>query len=116
MKLWQKQARFTDCVIQLIRTLTEQYNYRVTLGECYRPPETAELYSKQGIGSANSNHCVRLAVDLNLFYQGEFLTSLEEYRTAGGLWKSLDPDARWGGDFKNLKDGNHFSFEHLGHQ
>jgi hypothetical protein len=121
MKLWRKQARFVDCLVQLIRKLSEDYNYRVVIGEVYRPPETAELYEKMGKGIKDSVHCSKLAADLMLFYEGEYLTSTEEYKTAGAIWKTLDPEARWGGDFKSADgipkpDGNHFSFEHLGHQ
>ena len=105
-----KQSRFAECVATLIFWATDR-GYQVTFGEAYRPPETAALYAAQGRGIANSNHTRRLAVDLNLFKDGAFLTSSEDYKALGEYWESLDPNARWGGRFN---DGNHFSFEHNG--
>lgn len=106
------QQLFAVCVATLILRL-EELQYRVTFGEAYRPPETAALYAKQGRGIVKSLHCDRLAVDLNLFRDGEYLTSTEDYRSAGMIWKALNPFARWGGDFAK-PDGNHFSFEWQG--
>jgi hypothetical protein len=59
----------------------------------------------------HSQHYIGLAVDLNAYRGGQYLTSTEEYRAMGDYWKALNPWARWGGDFK---DGNHFSYEHEG--
>lgn len=71
----------------------------------------AEVYAKQGKGIKNSCHTVRLAIDLNLFKNGKYLTDGTGHDVLGSFWKTLDTDARWGGDFK---DPNHYSFENDG--
>lgn len=81
--------------------------YECTLGEAYRPPETAALYEKQGKGIKNSLHSQRLAVDLNLFRNGMFLSSTEDHRPLGEWWEKQDPLCRWGGHFSR-PDGNHY--------
>lgn len=83
--------------------------HQVTIGECFRPPETARLYESQGRGVENSLHTLRLACDLNLYVDGRYQTDTEAYRVLGEYWESLG--GSWGGDFG---DGNHFSIEHEG--
>ena len=61
----------------------------------------------------NSLHYCGLAVDLDAYRGGQYLTATEDYTALGDHWKTLHPLARWGGDFTN-KDGCHFSFEHEG--
>ena len=55
-----------------------------------------------------SLHYLGLANDLALYIDGVYAKDTESYRWLGDYWKALDPDCRWGGDFKN-PDGNHFS-------
>lgn len=43
-------------------------------------------------------HKQRLAIDLNLFRRGEYMTNSEAHKLLGDYWKSLHPDCRWGGD------------------
>jgi hypothetical protein len=63
-------------------------------------------------GQAWSAHKQRLAVDLNLFLDGKYLSDTESHRMFGEYWKSIDPENHvWGGDFK---DGNHYSFRFNG--
>jgi hypothetical protein len=57
----------------------------------------------------NSLHYSGLAVDLNAYRGGQYLTSSEDYRAMGEHWKWLHTLNRWGGDFPG--DGNHFSME-----
>lgn len=118
------QQRFSLSLAHLILALAD-HNYDVTMGECWRSDETAKLYEAEGKGISNSLHRIRLAVDLNLFLNGRFLTTKEEYRLAGELWKSMSTvqyPHKWGGDFqKEIKtekgetkkvpapDANHFS-------
>jgi len=110
--LGQKQRRFAWCVSMLIQHAMRE-GYEVTFGEAYRTPEQAKRNAEAGTGIANSVHTLRLAVDLNLFKDGVFLTASEDHKPLGDYWKTLDPDARWGGDFKR-PDGNHYSFTHGG--
>ena len=85
-----------------------QRGYGVTLGEAWRTPEQAALNAEKGIGVANSLHCERLALDLNLFRNGVWLTDTAPYAEMGGYWKSLGPNHRWGGDF-HKPDPDHYS-------
>jgi hypothetical protein len=113
MNLSDKQMVFTRNVGRLIEWCFAN-GYGVTLGEAWRPHWVAEEYQKQGKGIAASLHHERLAIDLNLFKSGEYLTKSEDYSRAGEAWKQLHPMNRWGGDFSTIKDGNHFSMEHGG--
>jgi len=115
MKEIEKQFLFSQLLAKLILFAYDK-GFTITLGEAYRPPETAELYAKQGIGISNSLHRRRLAIDLNLFKDGSWLTDIPSYKILGDYWKSLsgkDHECAWGGDFKS-RDLCHFSIEHLG--
>lgn len=101
--LHQRQDEFSGLVARLIQK-AHSLGYQVTLGEAYRPPETAEIYARQGRGIRRSLHCDRLAVDLNLFKDGRYLTASADYEELGEWWESVG--GNWGGRFG---DGNHFS-------
>lgn len=108
----QKQSLFVELVALLIKRITSQ-GYELTFGEAYRSPEEAERLFRMGIGIRNSQHTIRLAIDLNLFKDGKYLSSTESHRVFGEYWKTLHPLCRWGGDFPK-PDGNHYSLEHQG--
>lgn len=114
--LSRKQSLFAHHAARLILQAQEM-GYDVTLGEAWRSAEQAAFQTKinaeKGIGIAASLHTQRLAIDINLFRNGKFLTSVSEYAPLGIWWENQHPDARWGGRFKN-KDAVHFSFEHNG--
>ena len=112
MTLGEKQRRFTGLVGKLI-TWAYDNGYELTFGDAYRSPDEAARNAQVGKGIANSLHTKRLAVDLNLFIDGQYKNLSEAYRPLGEYWKSLDPEARWGGDFTR-PDGNHFSMEFEG--
>lgn len=112
MTLGEKQRRFTECVGRLIQWAYSE-GFELTFGDAYRSPEQAAANAKAGTGIAASVHTQRLAVDFNLFVDGVYRPDPEPYGPLGEYWKSLDPDARWGGDWKK-KDANHFSFTHEG--
>lgn len=112
MTLGEKQRRFTECVGKLIQWAYAN-GFELTFGDAYRSPEQAAANAKAGTGIANSVHTQRLAVDFNLFIDGVYQTETAAHKPLGDYWKSLDPDARWGGDFKR-PDGNHYSFTHGG--
>lgn len=112
MTLGQKQRRFTYLVSKLIQW-AYAHGYELTFGEAYRTPEQALLNSKTGAGIKNSLHGKRLAVDFNLFKDGEYLQTSEAHRPLGEYWESLDEGCAWGGRFKK-PDGNHYSYEHEG--
>ena len=108
MTLGEKQRLFTKLIGRLI-----DYAYmsglELTFGDAYRDPRLAALNAAQGKGITNSLHTQRLAVDFNLFKDGQYLPKSEDYRILGEYWESLDPLCCWGGRFVPLNDGNHFS-------
>lgn len=108
MELHQRQALFCQNVCHLIEYLF-QYGLSCTFGEAYRSPEQAQIDAHKGTGIANSLHCKRLAIDLNLFdANGIYLSKdSDAYEAVGKFWKGLHPDNRWGGNFKRV-DLNHF--------
>lgn len=113
MTLREKQSAFARMVSMLIIE-AEERGYEVTLGEVYRSPEEAARLAKLGKGITNSLHVVRLAIDINLFKNGKYLTTTEAHRPLGLWWESLSSDqirCSWGGRFG---DGNHYSVEHAG--
>lgn len=111
MTLGEKQQLFTIMVANLV-LWAETKGYRLTYGEAYRTPEQAALNAKKGSGISNSLHTQRLAVDFNLFINGEYQTRTEAYLPLGEYWESQG--GSWGGRFKSNPDGNHFSLEHNG--
>jgi len=107
MILGDQQRRFLPFVARLIDYAYSQ-GFELTAGELYRTPEQAALNAKSGAGIAHSLHTQRLAVDLQLFKDGVYLTDSAAYESLGVFWEKLDPDACWGGRFSK-PDGNHFS-------
>ena len=110
MTLREKQSLFVQLVAQLILEATMR-GYALTFGEAYRTPEQAALNAKKGTGIANSLHTSRLAIDLNLFKDGKFLSATEAHRPLGEWWEQQHELCRWGGRFS---DGNHYSLSHGG--
>lgn len=106
VRLSEKQRIFTQMVGLLINWAF-QHGYELTFGETWRTKEQAEWYAAKGIGTLNSPHCDRLAVDFNLFIEGVYQTKTEAYEPLGKYWKSIG--GKWGGDFKK-RDGNHFQY------
>lgn len=104
------QEEFATAAAKLILKANE-LGFGVTLGEAWRTAEQAQWDADHGIGIAHSLHMERLAIDLNLFKDGVYLTAPEPYVQLGDWWKSLGGDGglyRYGGDFK-LRDYDHFS-------
>jgi hypothetical protein len=136
MTLAQKQQEFTLMVASLI-VWAYQRGDTLTFGEAYRSDEQAEINAlgtqgraqlvaalktiptfaalataianNVGGGIARSLHGSRLAVDLNLFRGGQYVTDPDEYQPMGEHWESMG--GTWGGRFG---DANHFSIEHEG--
>ena len=104
MTLSEKQRLFSKLLADLIQWAYKQ-GFEVTMGECFRTPEQAALNAQKGTGIANSLHTKRLAVDLNLFVEGQYQPTTEAHRPLGEYWESLNPLCRWGGRFN---DGNHY--------
>lgn len=113
MTLRKKQSRFAKCIGQLINYAYSQ-GYELTFGDAFRDNRVfGEFGQKKSYSHKNSVHKIRLAVDFNLFVDGKFIQNGDHpvYQELGEYWKTLDSEARWGGDFN---DANHFSFTHWG--
>jgi hypothetical protein len=113
MPLREQQSLFVQLTAKLIEW-TYANGFELTFSEAYRSPQEAALNAKTGAGISNSLHCERLAIDLNLFKDGENLTAVSDYQPLGDYWKTLSPLARWGGDFKTRPDADHFSLTYGG--
>jgi hypothetical protein len=101
--LGDMQREFSLCVGKLIM-YAYSLGYEITLGDAYRSP--AVKY-----GHPNSMHRYRLAIDINLFKEGKYLSKTEDHKELGMFWVKCNPLARWGGSFG---DGNHYSFTYKG--
>src|ERR1700686_1905743 len=93
------QEQFAQSVAKLIQKAAE-LGYGVTLGEAWRTPEQAQWDADHHIGVAHSLHMDRLAIDLNLFKDGQFLTAPDAYIQLGEWWKTLAENHRYGGGFQ----------------
>lgn len=114
MTLGEQQRLFTKLIAELIHW-AYSCGYELTLGEAYRTEEQQRWYVKHGLSQTmKSRHLVRLAIDLNLFIDGEYQTDAEAYTPLGALWKEMHDGCVWGGDWDTLKDGNHFEFKDPG--
>lgn len=113
MSLRKLQSEFAFLTSKLIGHIYEQ-GYEVTYGDAYRDPRLhGNMGTKLGYGHPRSAHKIRLAIDLNLFKDGEFLEGSDAHRIFGEWWEQQHPLARWGGRFN---DGNHYSFFYNGVQ
>ena len=99
-KLLEAQFKFAKLVPRLIDKAFE-LGYTVTLGDAYRDERCP-------YGSKSSLHRVRLAIDLNLFRNGKYLTHTEDHRELGEWWEGID-GCVWGGRFE---DGNHYQMNY----
>lgn len=107
--LGQKQRRFMRMLPMLLNH-AHQLGYELSLGDGYRDPRVfGHLGERKGYGESNSCHKMRLAIDLNLFKDGVYLTSTADHEPLGEFWESMG--GTWGGRFH---DGNHYSLEHNG--
>lgn len=105
LSLGRKQRLFCKLLPRLMDYAYDN-GYELSLGEAWRTPEQAARNEFAGIGTRNSLHVDRLAIDLNLFRGGKFLDLTTHHQPLGEYWESLAPDCRWGGRFG---DGNHYS-------
>jgi len=105
----QKQRRFAKMVPRLIDK-AHGLGFEVTLGDAFRDPRVhGAMGEKKGYSAANSCHKLKLAIDLNLFKNGVYLSGSEDHRSLGEWWEKQG--GVWGGRFN---DGNHYSLEHQG--
>lgn len=104
----ERQWEFARLVPRLIDKAYE-LGFQVSLGDAFRNPKVfGAIGERKGYGHPKSAHKQRLAIDLNLFRDGRYLSATEDHTTLGEWWEQQHPLARWGGRFG---DGNHYSFE-----
>lgn len=103
MKLSEKQRLFSLNIMRLLFH-AHVFGYEITFGHAFRC-ETCK------VGKKRSLHKLCLAMDLNLWKDGKYLTKTEDHKKLGEYWESLHPLCTWGGRFG---DGNHYSVTHRG--
>jgi len=115
MRLLEAQQNFA---IQIPHLIVEAQNlgFEVTLGDAYRDPRVFGMFgTAKGYGRALSNHKRRLAIDLNLFRDGEYLDQTTDHQPLGMWWErhgeKVSLPLVWGG---NWGDGNHYSMRFEG--
>lgn len=108
MTLIESQNYFAGKVAELIIE-AQRLGYSVSLGEAFRPAAMASIYASLNKGIRDSNHCRRLAIDLNLILGTKYLRDTSDYAELGAWWEKQSSNGQtlvWGGHFQ---DGNHFS-------
>lgn len=103
MSLHYKQLLFNKMFFKLLLK-AEELGYEWKIGWSYRPVEVAKA-----LGFEKSLHTILLAIDLELYKNGKYLTKTEDHRELGDYWESIG--GTWGGRWN---DGNHYSLEHEG--
>ena len=124
------QSEFLKDIAKLLTKCFEM-GYKVTGGECWRPPSQAwinsrpagsTLYARDkennihtypvpigGVGISTSKHLDRLAFDFNFFDKsGKQITTKEDLQVIGNYWQSLNQLNKWGGNFTTRLDCPHF--------
>lgn len=115
----RRQWEYAACLARFLTWVTEQ-GLVYTLADGNIDPERRIILKGTSIiakgRDANhlvkGNHYRRLAQDINLFRKdGTWLKigNEPEWAKLGAKWKSMHPEAAWGGDFG---DPNHFSFKY----
>lgn len=94
MSLRKRQSEFARMTGLLIQFATQR-GYELTFGDAW-----AKTGHKKG-----SFHYDRLAIDLNLFRNGEWLKETDDHLELGEFWESIG--GTWGGRWN---DGNHYSY------
>lgn len=110
MTLSEQQQDFTRDVVKLLN-FAWGFGYEVTMGEVQRPIEMQQIYVKTGRSKTmNSQHLLKLAIDLNFFKNGKLVQSREELVPFGKFWESLNPLNRWGGSWRGLVEAGKSNF------
>jgi len=114
-KLLHNQFLFSTCLQRLIKFGNDN-GYEFTFGEVYRTDYQQKEYIRKGLSkTAKSLHLIRLAADLNIFYNGQLLKLSSDILPLGNYWKSLSVNNVWGGDFNNNGIITDDSFEDPSH-
>ena len=101
MSLADKRRKFSE-MLPLLIGYAHYLGYTVSI-DFVKRCEDCE------VGHPRSLHKSGLAVDLNLYLNGEYLTNTTDHTPLGEFWEFLG--GSWGGRFD---DGNHYSIPHGG--
>ncbi len=97
MSLRKKQSEFMQALGVLIEA-AYALGYELTPGD---------TYSARRERPASSYHHKGLAIDLNLFLDGNYSRKASDHQQLGEIWEALG--GTWGGRFSK-RDGNHYSW------
>lgn len=107
-RLVDEQWEFLKDVAKLI-TFAEEQDVQLTAGEVYRTHYQQKHYISTGRSQTmKSMHLKRLAIDVNLFVDGNLTWEHEAYKPLGDYWESLNSKNKWGGNWRSFKDVPHF--------
>jgi len=110
MSLGNEQRKFSLMVAKLI-THAYEIGYEITLGDAFRDPRLhGKMGEKKAYGHTHSCHKVKLAIDLNLFKDGRYITDSTGHDELHDYWDSI------GGGRRIKHDANHYSIEWQGHR
>ena len=119
MQLSDHQNEFLKDLRLLLEYLQDVKKLKVTGEMLFRPQEVQDMYYERGLSKTKlSNHLVKCAIDLNIFYKKEIITQIEKkdltleqadlLNEIGVFWGNLNKLNRWGGFFKSFYDPMHF--------
>ena len=109
MSLRKRQSQFALNVAFLILE-AEKRGYEITLGDAFRDKRVHGEYGEEkGYSHPKSTHKVKLAIDLNLFKDGHYISNDEGHRELHEFWVE-----KCGGSPMIEKDPNHYSYEYQG--
>ena len=113
MRLGEKQELFMRLLPRLIDKAHE-LGFEIRGGDLERNYRAfGYIGEKKGYGRRNSNHKLKLAIDLNLFKDNQFMQETKDHEELGIWWEQQDDLCCWGGRFD---DGNHYSLFHNGNK
>lgn len=108
MRLGEAQEMFMLLLPRLIDHIHEQ-GYKIRGGDLFRDSRVHGEYGvKVAYGKKNSNHKLKLAIDLNLMSpEGVYIEDDTGHLEFGAFWESLHDQCRSG---VRYNDANHYEF------
>lgn len=106
--LRSRQVIFLKNVAKLIEFGNLLPGYELTGGEMWRSPEQQAFYYAKGLTKTKySKHQDRLAIDLNVFVNGIYMSDKETFKPLAEYWKKLHPDNvsgyQWNWDYNHFQ-------------
>jgi hypothetical protein len=118
MSLSDQQWLFLQDIALLILYAGKK-GYKLTGGQLHRPDELQEYYYSVGKSQTLVNrHGQRLAIDFNIFYNGEYLNKSSDRlkcKRLGDFWEDLNPLNRWGGSWRGKIESGESTFVDIPH-